>query len=101
MKPRERPGPATMAVPPPELRMFCDLSRADGRGPGMDAYPDRAAWLAARRDWEAAHGMTLNEWEDAMVGELLADHCTLAELNDSVRFMIEDDDFRDPRLTVA
>ena len=98
MKPRERPTQVTLAVPPPELRMFCDLSKADGRGPGMDAYPDRAAWLAARREWEAAHGMTLKQWEDALIAQLHAEDCTLSQLNDAARFMIEDDDFTDPRL---
>ena len=90
-----------MAVPPPELRMFCDLSKAGGRGPGMDAYPDRAAWLTARREWETAHGMTLKQWEDALIAQLLAERCTLSELNESGRFMIEEDDFVDPRLPAA
>ena len=47
---------------PPELRQYDDPSVVGGRGPGMDTYATRDAWLAARREWEAAAGMTTAEW---------------------------------------
>jgi hypothetical protein len=100
VKPRERPGPAALIQVPPELRMFSDPSRADGRGPGMDAYPDRAAWLAARRAWEAEHGMTCTEWYDALLAELQASRPSLEELNANFCFYFtEEDEDEDPRLT--
>ena len=58
---------------PPEALLYVRRPqswRPDGRGPGMDAYPDRAAWLAARRDWEARHGMTIAEWSETTLAEL-------------------------------
>ncbi len=102
MKPRERPGPATVAVPPPELRLFTDPSRPGGRGTGLDAYADRGAWLAARREWAAGPGMTVVEWFGVMLGELRAERCTLDQTNQAFsQFLVEDDDWEDPRLMPA
>lgn len=101
MKPREKPSPTAMDAPPPELRTFADLSRADGRGPGMDAYTDRAVWLAARQEWAGEHGKTVTQWWDDLMDEMRQDmhdrRCTLAEANDVYRFHVEPDDFTDPR----
>lgn len=88
-----------LAVPPPQLRMFGDPSAPGGRGPGMDAFADRAAWLAARREWAAGHGLTVLEWWDELLAESLADGCSLDELNMAFsRYMTEPDDWSDPRL---
>ena len=104
MKPREKTGPAdAMTAPPPALRVFTDPSRADGRGPGMDAYPDRAAWLKARTEWAAEHGKTVSQWWNDLMDEHLKDmhegRCTLAEAGNIFRFAVEEDDWIDPRLT--
>jgi hypothetical protein len=102
VKPREKSSPTAMAAPPPELRMFADPSKVDGRGPGMDAFPDRAAWLAARAEWAAGHGKTVGQWFDDLMEEVRQDmhsgHCTLAESSDMFRFYVEPDDWHDPRL---
>jgi len=89
------------AVPPPELRQFTDPSRPGWKGAGLgaSAYPDRDAWLAARRKWADANGLTVLEWFDAMLAETQEAGCTLAELNAAFSgYLIEADDDYDPRL---
>jgi hypothetical protein len=89
---------ASLPAPPEALLMFADCSRADGRGPGMVAYPDRVAWLAARADWESRHGMTVGEWSAATLAELSRRAGSLAEMNDALAMtMFEEDDERDFR----
>jgi hypothetical protein len=89
---------ASLDAPPVELLMFSDISVPDGRGPGMDAYLDRAAWPAARHDWEARHGMTVAQWSDATFAELRARAGSLDELNEALALtMFEEDDWQDPR----
>jgi hypothetical protein len=95
---RERPRADALAELPPELRMFSDESRADGRGAGMDAFPDRAAWLAARRAWEAEQGMTAAQWWDELNREIIRAGLCLDDLNKEFsRYLVEEDDFEDPR----
>jgi hypothetical protein len=100
---RQRQSQATALPAPPEaLLNFSDPSRYPPRGPGMDAYPDREAWLAARRDWEARHGLTIPQWSEATHAELAARAGTLAELNEALALtMYEDDEedghYADPR----
>ncbi len=78
--------------------MFTDLSKPGGRGPGMDAYPDRAAWLAGRRDWKARHGMTVAEWSAASLAELQHRAASLADMSQAIGLtMFEPDDWSDPR----
>lgn len=91
---------ASLPAPPVELVMFADPSSPGGRGPGMDAYPDRAAWLAARSSWAVRHGMTIAEWSAATLAELLRRAGSLAEMNEALELtMFEADDWEDPRLT--
>jgi hypothetical protein len=86
-------------VLPPELRMYSDMSKVGGRGPGMDAYPDRGAWLAARRAWEASNGMTAGEWFGELLSQMRASGCTLDEMNLAFsEFLTEADDWKDSRL---
>jgi len=106
VKPRELPRAAAVA-PPPELRQFTDPSRPGHQGAdlGVNVYPDRAAWLAARQAWAAGHGKTVSRWWDDLMEEVRRDmregRCTLGEANDMFRFDVEDDDFTDPRLTAC
>jgi hypothetical protein len=87
-----------LEAPPPELLTFAGLSQVDGRGLGMDAYPDRAAWLAARRDWEARHGMTVGEWSASAFAELRSRARSLDEFSEALFLtMYEADDWQDPR----
>lgn len=101
MRTRERPHTAQLVMLPPELRQYDDPSVAGGRGPGMDAYASRDAWLAARRAWEAAAGMTTGEWFEAVVadgaraGDLIGMNAAMA-----VYFTEDDEDF-DPRIGAA
>ncbi len=98
MKPRVRAAPVMLKAPPPELLMFTDPSKADGRGPGMGAYPDRGAWLAARHDWEARHGMTVAQWSESALAELESRASSLDEFNEVLSLtMYEPDDWQDPR----
>lgn len=90
---------ASLPAPPEALLMFADLSRPGGRGPGMEAYPDRAAWLAGRREWEARHGMTIAEWSSATLAELRRRAGSLDEFNEALELtMYEEDDWQDPRI---
>ena len=89
---------ASLPAPPEALLMFADLSKVGGRGPGMEAYPDRAAWLAARREREARHGMTIAEWATSTLAELSARARSLGEMNEAAELtMHEPDDWQDPR----
>jgi hypothetical protein len=89
---------AALPAPPEELLWFTQSWRPAGRGPGMDAYPDRAAWLAARRDWETRHGMTIAEWSAATWAELHRRAGSLDEFNEALELtMYEADDWQDPR----
>jgi hypothetical protein len=101
MKPRERPRTAQVVVLPPELRRYDDPSKVDGRGPGMDAYQDRAAWLAARREWEANAGMTCEEWFRAVCDEGLHRDALVGLGEAYSLYFTEDDDWEDPRLMPA
>jgi hypothetical protein len=100
VKPRRSAQEASaLAAPPEALLQFTDPARPDGRGPGMDAYEGRAQWLAARRSWEARHGMTLAEWSEAALAELLRRAGPLEEANEAIALtMFEPDDWEDPRL---
>lgn len=91
---------ASLPAPPEELLMFADPSAVDGRGPGMDAYPDRAAWLAARGEWAARHAMTIAEWSEATLAELVRRAGSLDEFNEAIALtMFEPDDWQDPRVS--
>jgi hypothetical protein len=100
MKTRVRTPQVLIEPPPAELRMFSDPSRVGGRGPGMDAFPDRAAWLAAREAWAAEHGITVPQWWDGLVAEMAQHGQSLADLNlpFSHEYMVEEDDWEDARL---
>ena len=74
---------ASLPAPPEELLWFGNRT-CSGPGPGMGAYPDRAAWLAARRDWETRHGMTVAEWSAATLAELQRRAGSMAELNEAL-----------------
>jgi hypothetical protein len=102
VKLRERRAAELAEEPPPELRRFGrdDCAGLLGRDPeprGCTVYQDRAAWVEARRAWEAAHGVTLAAWFAAMLddGERRG---SLRGLNEvfSVYFTEGDDD-EDPR----
>ena len=88
-----------LTAPPTELLMYEDSSRYPPRGPGMDAYPDRDAWLAARRDWETRHGMTIGAWSTATRDELRCRAQSLDELNEAIGLTMyePDDGSEDPR----
>jgi hypothetical protein len=105
MREREAVSTVAAAVPGPELRRFTDASRPEHTGPdlGANVYPDRAAWLAARAEWAAVHGMTVPEWFGAMLAETREAGCTLDELNLAFgRYLTEPDEDRgDPRLPAA
>lgn len=89
---------SALPAPPEELLSFTDPARYPRGGPGMDAYPDRAAWLAARHDWEARQGLTIAEWSEATHAELAARAESLAEVNEALALtMYEADDWADPR----
>jgi hypothetical protein len=94
---RERPGPAELAMLPPQLRMYADPSVVGGRGPGMDAYPDRAAWLAARRKWEAEHGITAEDWFREVCSDALRRRGLQAMNEAFSAYFIEGDDDEDAR----
>ena len=95
MRTRAHPLSAELVVLPPELRLFSDPSTG-GPGPGSEAYDDRDAWLAGRREWEAANGMTAAEWFTQVCHQ---DFGTLSELNAVFSdCLTEDDDDCDPRL---
>lgn len=89
--------------PLPELRQFTDAARpweSRGDGLGQAVYGTREAWIVARREWEAGHGITVAEWftlacEDALAqGGLAAMNATFSA------YLTEDDDGEgDPRLT--
>jgi hypothetical protein len=100
MKIRERPGPAELATLPPQLRQYTDLAcRTDAADLGVSAYPDRAAWLAARREWEAASGITCDEWF-AQVCDHALRRAGLQAMNDAFSlYFTEEDEDEDPRLT--
>jgi hypothetical protein len=99
---REQAAQVMLEAPPPELLMFTDMSQVGWRGPGMDAYPDRAAWLAARHDWETRHGMTVAEWAEATWDELRRRARSLEEFNEALALtMFEEDDWQDPRMVTA
>ena len=86
------------SVPPPELRMFTDPSRPEHRGAdlGVNVYADRDAWLAARREWERANGISLQDWFTELLAETHEAGCTLAELNMAFsEYLVEDDDWSD------
>ena len=90
---------ASLPAPPEELLWFGNRT-CSGPGPGMGAYPDRAAWLAARRDWETRHGMTVAEWSAATLAELQRRAGSMTELNEALKLtMYEPDDWHDPRLS--
>jgi len=104
MRTREAASRVTRSVPPPELRLFTDPSRPGHQGAdlGVNAYADRAAWLAARREWERVSGLPVREWFREMLAETQEAGCTLGELNMAFStYLTEDDDWSDPRLPAA
>jgi hypothetical protein len=104
MRERDTVSRAARSVPPPELRRFTDPSRPGHRGAdlGVNVYPDRGAWLAARAAWAAVHGVTVGEWFDLVVDETRQEGGTLGDLNVALTlYFVEEDDFTDPRLTAA
>jgi hypothetical protein len=100
MKARVRTPQVLIEAPPDELRMFSDPSQRHARGLGMDVYPDRAAWLAAREAWAAERGMTVRQWWEGFVDELVEHAQSLDEMNlpFSREYHVEEDDWEDPRL---
>ena len=91
-------------MPPPELRQFTDESRPghDGLDLGVNVYADHAAWLAARREWERANGITLWDWFDELMAETLEAGATLTEVNMAFSaYLTEPDDWSDPRQPAA
>lgn len=102
MRYREQAAQVMLKAPPAELLMFTDPSQPGGRGPGMGAYRDRGAWLAARADWSARHGMTIAEWSVATLEELSRRAGSLAEMSQAIDLvMFEEDDWQDPRMVTA
>jgi hypothetical protein len=62
----------------------------------------RHAWLAARHDWEAQHGMTIAEWSEATWAELRRRAGSLDEFSQALQLtMFEEDDWSDPRTWTA
>jgi hypothetical protein len=108
MREREAVSRVARSVPPPELRLFTDASRPGHQGAdlGVNAFADRAAWLAARREWERVNGLSLREWFDELLAGTLEAGATLTELNAAFSaYLTEDDDedqaLTDPRLPAA
>ena len=98
MKVREAREASLPAPPEALLYVRHPVVAPDGRGPGMDAYPDRAAWLAARHGWEARHGMTIAQWSETTFAELRRRAGSLDEFNEALALtMFEEDDWQDPR----
>lgn len=99
MRIRERPGPAELAEVPAQLRQYTDLAcRTATADLGVSAYPDRAAWLAARREWEAGHGVTVAEWFRQVCDYALR-RAGLQAMNDAFSlYFTEDEDEFDPRV---
>jgi hypothetical protein len=87
-----------LPAPPEALLEFTDPSRYPRGGPGMDAYPDREAWLAARHSWEAAHGMTIGEWSEKTHAELARRAGSLAEFNEALALTMYEADEDDEDL---
>ena len=88
------------SVPPPELRMFTDASRPghDGLDLGVNVYADRAAWLAARREWEQANGISLRDWFTELLAETREAGAGLDEINGAFSaYLTEPDEDDDPR----
>ena len=101
MKPRDRTPEVFIDVPPVALRTFDDPSWShDPSEIGRAAYGSREAWLAARAEWAAGHGMTITEWWRELVEETQARARTMAEINEpfSAAYLTEADDDYDPRL---
>jgi hypothetical protein len=89
-----------MAPPPLALRLWDDPSWAQrGKGLGCEVYATRAEWVAARRAWEAAHGMALPEWFGLVCADTLARDGLEAMNAVFSAYLIEGDEDEDPRLT--
>ena len=104
MKPRDLTPKVFIDVPPVALRTFSDPSWShDPAETGRAVYGTREAWLAARAEWAAEHGMTITEWWQELVQETVSRARTLAEINEpfSAAYFIEADEDDDPRLTTA
>lgn len=104
MREREAVSRVARSVPQAELRMFTDPSRPGHRGAdlGVNVYADHDAWLAARREWERANRITLQDWFTELLAETHEAGATLNALNMAFSaYLIEDDDFTDPRLPAA
>jgi hypothetical protein len=104
MRDREAESRVARSVPPPELRQFTDPSRPGHQGPdlGVNVYQDREAWLAARQEWAQANGMTVVEWFDTLLEETQDAGCNLDELHVAFTvYLVEEDDWTDPRLAPA
>jgi hypothetical protein len=91
-----------VAEVPVHLRIFDDLGSAaapDRALQGVSVYPDRAAWLYARREWEAEHRITVEDWFTD-VGEDAGRRFGLQGMNEAFsRYFCEGDYDEDPRLT--
>ena len=96
MKRRERLPEQLMETPPEHLRQFGD-SWDDGKGLGGDVFGSREEWITARREWEAEHGITLDEWFRLLCAEQLA-RGGLQEMNTMLSvYFTEYEDYEDPR----
>jgi hypothetical protein len=104
VKPRDRTPEVFIEVPPAALRMYADPSWSiDPAETGKAVYGSREAWLAARAQWAAGHGMTIMDWWHELVRETPGRARTLPEANEpfSAAYSIEADEDQDPRLPAA
>jgi hypothetical protein len=93
-------GTELVDSPPVALRRFDDPSwRIPAEQLGQAVYGSRDAWLAARAEWAAEHGLTVMEWWDALVQQVIATAETLDDLSMPFgsEYLIQDDDETDPR----
>ncbi len=74
MRERKQAPPALAETPPLALRLWDDPSRWQrGNGLGCETYASVADWVAARREWEAAHRITIVDWFDLACRDALDD----------------------------
>ena len=89
-----------LPTPPLALRLWDDPSWWQlGKGLGSEVYADRQEWIAARREWETRHRITIAGWfrlvcDDAFErGGLAGGNQVFSE------YLVDDeDDLGDPRV---
>jgi len=103
VRPRARAPEALMEVPGPELRRFGQDPYDRDNGLGIDVFATRGEWVAARRVWEAAHGLTIADWYAALCEDALDRCCPVLADFYAVTgpYFTEDEDDWDPRLAAA